>query len=221
MFAPSSRGEQGRYYLGVGGGLNLHSNIDIFSSEGSILLKNIQTGASYSTSRVDDASFDLGFSGSAYYGYAYKNWRFELEGSLRYFGLDKIGTIPNLANDVNWNGYQMYLSVLGNIYYDYLLINKFYLTVGGGLGYTRAQVKIKDAVIDTNTSTVVSFNDGSNNVSFQFMIGPTYQYSEDWFFSLEYKLFAVYKPSVSIFDKKFKYQMPIIHTVELSVRRLL
>lgn len=211
--------EQGRYYVGAGGNLDFHEKVDAFTQDQGII--SWLNSISILSVRADGIDFDTGYGASIFGGYAYKNMRFELELAMRYFNLKNFGLVVQstggtVSGDFNLDGRHLYISAMVNAYYDFHLVHQLYLTLGAGIGYNRTQIKI-----DNVAGVSADISDGSNNFAYQLIAGPTYQVNEDWFLSLSYKFFGITRPSVSIDDVKVTYTAPIMHSIELSVRRLL
>jgi len=118
--APTQAAHFHGWYVGLEGGANWVEDWD-FSSQ-SIAVPH---------THFDNTSFDTGWAVLATVGYAFDNWRLELEGGYRQNGVDKIS---DPASRTYGGGDSREITIMANVHYDIPLTSKLMFSIGAGAG---------------------------------------------------------------------------------------
>jgi len=118
---------------------------------------------------VTDArvSFDEGLAAFGAFGYAFRNWRFELEGGYRQ---NDVGTYTKIyrrgSHSFDPDGELTEASLMANIAYDIRLFERFSLSIGAGAGGDYTMLKL-----DTHFPPV---DEGDFHFAYQGLAGLNY-----------------------------------------------
>lgn len=132
--------------------------------------------------------YDIGQGTNVSAGILCKHWRYEIEGSYRKNNLKRVST--QILSE-RATGFARDFALMGNIYWDVLLPNSWWVIyVGGGAGVTFHRRE----VAATNTS----FGATNNTLwAWQGMAGVSYEIIDHVFLNLGYRLFMTAKPRSS------------------------
>lgn len=180
------------YYLAASGDIAWHNNMLFRGHDG----------------KFKKFFYDIGQGTNVSAGILCKRWRYELEGSYRKNDLKRYSTHVLSEKAA---GFARDFALMGNIYWDILLPNSWWVIyVGGGAGvsFHRREVAAKK----------IPFESTDNNLfAWQAMVGVSYEIIEGAFLNLGYRLFMTAKPR---FSQKFKEANTIVwaNNIELGTR---
>lgn len=190
----------GRLYISASGGA-------IFPADSESHALRNELGASNSI------SFDTGYSAVGALGIHWQSFRFEVEGGYRAADIDR-GSIMgvDLPSEV-FRGDISIITVMANAYYDIPVSDAFDIYVGGGVGMAHVDGNIRGEA--SVNGVAVSFEDDSDTiVAWQIMAGVGVPLTDRITLTTGYRLFSGSNPSFEL----GKFEMPLIHTVELGLR---
>src|SRR5215813_2002771 len=110
------------WYIGIEGGANW---VQDWNHRQNTTFLGVVTDTDPATS-----SFDTGWAGIATVGYAFANWRVELEGGYRHNDQKQLVQFDPGPTLVTTNGHLTNWSIMGNVLYDIPLWSRWSLTLG-------------------------------------------------------------------------------------------
>ncbi|MBI1210740.1 MAG: outer membrane beta-barrel protein [Alphaproteobacteria bacterium] len=133
------------------------------------------------------SSFETGWAGLASVGYAFRDWRFELEGGYRRNNQHRLVDFRPTPFLDTTSGHIGTWSIMGNVLYDIPLTNRFSFTLGAGAGAARTQLDYQPAL--------PGFRDSDWNFSYQGIAGLNYALGSRSTLFVDYRYFRVADPS--------------------------
>ena len=202
--APAQAAHFNGWYVGLEGGANW---TDDWNHQQNTTFLGVVTDTDPAT-----ASYDTGWAGIATVGYAFHNWRVELEGGYRHNSLDSLVQFDPGPTIESNNGHLNTWSIMGNVLYDIPLTERFSLTLGAGAGGARSDIKYESGP---------GFKDSDWNFAYQGIAGVNYAIGQRTELYLDYRYFRVVDP-----DFNFNNSTPhfvngddiVNHTVTVGLR---
>ena len=128
--APAQASHFNGWYVGIEGGADWVQDWD-FKSRTTFITTH---------THFDTTNFNTGWAVLATVGYAFQNWRVELEGGYRDNKIDSIVARGFTSNTFDFGGSLKEISVMANVHYDIPLTSKLMFSIGAGAGGDRVDV---------------------------------------------------------------------------------
>jgi outer membrane protein OmpA-like peptidoglycan-associated protein len=178
--APADAARYNGWYVSLEGGANFAEDWNARS--------NLTSLGAVTTTAPAHASYNTGWAVLGSVGYAFRNWRVELEGGYRHNNTDKLVIGPTIGAPTftTNSGHVSHWSIMANALYDIPLGERWSLTLGAGAGGA-----------DTHIDYVPlpGFKDDNWNFAYQGIAGLNYAIGSRTDLFLDYRYFRVVDPS--------------------------
>jgi len=155
-------------------------------------------------------SYETGWAVLGSVGYAWHNWRLEVEGGYRSNDLDRLVQFDPGPTQLATSGQVNHWSIMGNVLYDIPLWNRWSLTLGAGAGAARSEIDYAPGRSDDEW-----------NFAWQGIGGINYALGQQTELYLNYRYFRVVDPEFD-FNTRFPAHVNgddfVNHTVTIGLR---
>jgi outer membrane protein OmpA-like peptidoglycan-associated protein len=166
-----------------------------------------------SHTHFDKTNFNTGWAVLASIGYAFSDWRVELEGGYRDNKIDSIFTRDIITNTFDFGGSLREYSIMANVHYDIPITSNLMFSIGAGAGGDH---------VDVNFKAFPGSNISDWRFAYQGIAGLSYALGSRTDLFLNYRYMHVDAPDMNIgpvnghvFDSTDDLQK---HTVTIGLR---
>jgi len=156
------------------------------------------------------SSFDTGWAVLGSVGYAFHNWRLEVEGGYRSNDQDRLVQFDPGPAVLQTSGQLTHWSIMGNVIYDIPLWDRWSLSLGAGAGAARSDFEYEPGRQDDEW-----------NFAWQGIGGINYALGRRTDLFVDYRYFRIVDPEFS-FNPRFAHSIEgddfVNHTVSVGLR---